>query len=89
MGIHLKDIASDLDITPKTLGLFITGEVRSELMTRRISDYTGLPWKLFKDLSPDRVVAALFNGYLEKHHSWLKHIKNPDFDYENACRECA
>lgn len=89
MQIKLRDIAAGIGISHKTLSLYMTGVSRTELTSRKISDYTGLPWQHLQKMSSENIEAILYQTHLDKKYTWLKDIKNPNFDYENICSECA
>jgi hypothetical protein len=83
MKIKLGSIAAEIEIAPGTLSCFMSGSVRTELIARRIGEYTGLPWQRLQEMTPEDLEAVLFQAYLDKHFPWLQNIKKCPCDYEN------
>jgi hypothetical protein len=89
MEIKLSDIAAEIGIHGKTLSLYLSGALRSELVSRRLGDYMQLLWEHLKNMTPMRLEAVLYHAYLNVLFPWLQNITNADFDYEILLQECA
>jgi hypothetical protein len=83
MEIKLTSIATEIGIAQRTLSCFMSGSARTELIARRIGDYTGLPWQRLQDMMPVDIEAVLLQAYLDHHFPWLQRIKSSVCDIES------
>ncbi len=87
MQITFQKIAGEIGISNKTLSIFISGGLRSELVCRKISEFTRLSWRLLQSMPSDKLEATVLRAYLDKHFPCAQNGTLDRHSYENQCVE--